>query len=214
MKGLIIKDTSNVLKQLILFTICSIIMIILGFYLDAGIDWVFVVMAYLCIIFSSFSSISVISDDERCGFDKYIRVLPISKKNVIIEKYLLALLINITYIIIYCLSIKIVAKDYADYAKTSKGYTYATITLTLLLTAIILLLTIKFNVQKATLISVTVLPIIVVIIINMLSLYDDKYNHLEKMLWNIQYIFPVIAIVVYVFSLYMSSKIYLKKECN
>ena len=89
---------------------------------------------------------------------------------------------------------------------------YATITLTLLFTAIVMALTINFNVQKAAIISVTVLPIIVVMIINILGLYDNQYNNLEKILWNTRFIYPVIAIIAYVLSFYMSYRIYLKKE--
>lgn len=208
MKGLFLKDSYIVIKQLIAFCLIIIGMLLFGKIADEGGEWICVVISYLTIICSSTACASLLADDEKNHFDIYSRVLPISRKNIINEKFILSLIINIVY-----LDFAAVAMGIGVSVSTTEfqEYMFLNIVLTIILSSLMLLLTIRFNAQKAVLIVVTIFPIIGVLIASLLGIYDEKYN-LTTMLWKMRGLFVVLSLIIYALCFYFSSRIYEKKE--
>ena len=87
MKGLFLKDGYIALKHFISYSIVIVIMLIVGAIIDEGSEWVCVVASYLTIIYSFTACAALLNEDEKSHFNIYSRVLPISRQNIIIEKF-------------------------------------------------------------------------------------------------------------------------------
>lgn len=208
MKGLFIKDGYIALKHFISFSIVIVIMLIVGAIIDEGNEWVCVVVSYLTIICSFTACANLLNEDEKSHFNIYSRVLPISRQNIIIEKYVLAIIINIFYLVFAAVAMNI---GIGNVTLELIEYMYLNTILTLILSAVIMFLTIRFDSQKAILIVVTIFPIVAVLLMSLFGIYDSHYNTAD-ILWKMKDVFVILSIIIYAMCFYFSSKIYSKKE--
>ena len=208
MKGLLIKDTYIVLKQLITFIIIITIMLIFGRIINENDEWICTVISYITILCSCTACDSILAEDESSHFNIYTRVLPISRKNVINEKFALSVVINIIYLVAAAVAIYI---GIGSVTIELVEFMYINIILTLIISSLVMFFTIKFNARYALLIAVTVFPIIATILISLLGIYDMHHNT-TNLLWDLKNVFITISIVIYVLCYYLSSKVYIKKE--
>ena len=99
MKGLIIKDFLNLKKHSKYYIILMIFYFILGI---ANED--FIMFGSMIIVFSAILPITAISYDEKNNWDSYALTMPISRKDLIVSRYILGiilLILNLVHLPLY-----------------------------------------------------------------------------------------------------------------
>lgn len=89
MKGLILKDLFNLKKQARFYIAIPLFMAVLSAF-SSGSMQMFAI-AY-CLLFSIMLPITTLSLDERANWDPYALCMPVSRRSVVLSKYLLGLL--------------------------------------------------------------------------------------------------------------------------
>lgn len=97
MKGLLIKDFKILLKSKYIFIlitlICSMLILAIGkLFFDfknfPSIIGLIVFFQMISTFFASYSILFILQNDEKCGWDKCEIILPVSKKMLVAEKYI------------------------------------------------------------------------------------------------------------------------------
>jgi len=95
MKGLIIKDILNLKKNLNTLLVLVIFYAFLGY--RSGDPSMLIAMIVLLLTMMSITSISY---DDLAKWDKYALAMPISRKNIVLSKYILAVLLSISGVVL------------------------------------------------------------------------------------------------------------------
>ncbi len=95
MKGLILKDLLNLRKQ------ARIILLFVGFYFVLGVinqsgDSFGGVVALLFAMLA----VTAMAYDERAGWDKYALTMPVSRRDLVVSKYLLGVLLSLAGLVL------------------------------------------------------------------------------------------------------------------
>lgn len=201
MKGLLLKDFYTLIKQLKFF-----LLIILFMALIPNTS-----MAPFAIIYAVMLPVSILGYDERSKWDRYAAMLPYSRKNIVLSKYVIGYL-GLTMSSLLTITAKVVY-DHVKGNTLEPGYFYeigALVCFALLFLSINLPFMYKFGVEKGRL---AFLALTAVMVFGIMFLADriEKGSILGSF-DGIEYIVPLVVILANVISILVSIRIYEKKE--
>ncbi|MCC0627373.1 MULTISPECIES: ABC-2 transporter permease [unclassified Clostridioides] len=211
MKGLILKDLLN-LKGNVKFIFLFIIMFgLMSSFGDGNVNNFMGVIIVLCTIMI----VSTFSYDDLNKWDSYVLTMPIKRNDIVLSKYLTMLIFSFIGILVSLIVSVII------------GYFKHTLVLgeTLLINALILSVSVcfgslilpliyKFGTEKARLLMILcfLVPTLVLLVFKNILESTSSPLSIEIILNTLVYSLPFIAIVLFVISYFISSKIYSKKE--
>lgn len=206
MKGLIMKDLLNLKKYAKLvagmFLILTVYAIVLkdATFLTAMIPLYFTMM-----------TISSFSYDDLAKWDSYALSMPITRKDMVLSKYLLALILQVvgTVIsIVITITISSIGGDILDWDQIK--FLAAIMGAVTLFTIIILPLIYKFGVEKSRIfiLAVCFVPTILVVLVGKTGLTPPT----EDQIMSVIYLFPIMIILAIAASFMISCKIYMNKD--
>lgn len=203
MKGLLIKDLIASWKSIIscslimIFTMVMTKLLVLDKY---DLSAIFLIIV-LC---GSMITYMIISDDDKSGFIKYMKILPVKRKLVVMEKFIMSLLIMGIFSTVGLIGI------YVTHSFSTNNLwkiVYLVLPIGMAICAILLSLVIIFGTEKALLIIVISLPILTIGIGGLLGYIDSKY-FIGVYMYLHRNIILVSCIAVYVISYLISSNSY------
>lgn len=211
MKGLLIKDFLNQRGQM------KIYIIIIGFFflitLFSNSNNIAGIGGYICIL-CTLLPINAIAYDERCSWDRYALSMPISRKDLVISKYLFLLitsLIGVSLNFILCL-----IKGFLSLETLTILLVFWS--LSIILTSLILPIIIKLGTEKGrmAMMAIILCPTLLILLAAKLQLpmpnshLLDQLSTLAPIL--IPILIPIATILILFISIGISLKIYNKKE--
>jgi hypothetical protein len=206
MKGLIIKDLFNLKKYAKLvagmFLILTVYAIVLKdiTFLTAMIPLYFAMM-----------TITSFSYDELAKWDSYALSMPITRKDMVLSKYLLALILQVVGIaisIVITIIISYMGGNILEWDQIK--ISLAIMGAVTLFISIILPLIYKFGVEKSRLsiLAVCFIPTILVVLVGKTGLTPPT----EDQIMSVIYLFPIVIILVVAASFIISCNIYRNKD--
>lgn len=211
MKGLILKDLLNLkgnVKFILLFIIMFGFMSSLG---DGNVNNFIGVIIVLC----TTMIVSTFSYDDLNKWDSYVLTMPINRNDIVLSKYLTMLIFSFTGVLVSLI------------VSVTIGYFKNTLILneTLLINALILSISVcfgslilpliyKFGTERARLsiILCFLVPTLALLVFKSILENISSPISIEIILNILVYSLPFVAILLFVISYFISSKIYSKKE--
>ena len=201
MKGLLLKDLVNLKQQ------TKIYIVVIGIWLAIALtskDGSFL-GGMICVL-SVMLPITTLSYDEKAKWDKYALSMPVSRKQVVVSKYILALALSfIGCFISFSFNLFITKDAYQSIIMSSMFWAFSIVAF-----CIILPLIYKFGVEKgrAMILIVFLAPTVLVILLSKLNIPLPS----KEFLYNIKFVIPVFIIAVLILSCYVSIKIFRDKD--
>ncbi|AVD34741.1 ABC-2 transporter permease [Clostridioides difficile] len=211
MKGLILKDLLNLkgnVKFILLFIIMFGFMSSLG---DGNINNFIGVIIVLC----TTMIVSTFSYDDLNKWDSYVLTMPINRNDIVLSKYLTMLIFSFIGVLVSLI------------VSVTIGYFKNTLILneTLLINALILSISVcfgslilpliyKFGTERARLLMILcfLVPTLALLVFKSILENISSPISIEIILNTLVYSLPFVAILLFVISYFISSKIYSKKE--
>ncbi|EGT3817527.1 membrane protein [Clostridioides difficile] len=211
MKGLILKDLLNLkgnIKFILLFIIMFGFMSSLG---DGNVNNFIGVIIVLC----TTMIVSTFSYDDLNKWDSYVLTMPISRNDIVLSKYLTMLIFSFIGVLVSLI------------VSVTIGYFKNTLILneTLLINALILSISVcfgslilpliyKFGTERARLLMILcfLVPTLALLVFKSILENISSPISIEIILNTLVYSLPFVAILLFVISYFISSKIYSKKE--
>jgi len=206
MKGLIVKDLFNLKKY------SKSVMLILAFYmLYAVMMDSSMFMAGMIIMLTTMMSITSFSYDDLAKWDKYALSFPITRKEMVLSKYLLALLLSIVGVIIAFAASLLISKiktpvDMNELLVVS----YVLLIVALVFISILLPLIYKFGVEKSRVLIIAVFAVPAAIFFVLTNAGFQMPT--ESQLMILLQFSPIILLVILFISFYVSVNIYKSKD--
>lgn len=206
MKGLIIKDLLNLKKYsksvvgIFLFLTVYSIMLKDTLFLTVMIPLYFTMM-----IITSFTC------DDMTKWDSYALSMPITRKEMVSSKYLLALILQVIGTGISIVITIIISSILVDMIERDQIKILAAIIgIVILFVSILLPLIYKFGVEKSRIIILAVysIPMVLVVLLGKAGLTPPT----EEQIMSVIYLFPIILILAIAASFMISCKIYMDKD--
>lgn len=203
MKGLLIKDAILIKKYCIFHILISIMFFVMSILGSSNLFFRFYSVVMLSII-----PITISAYDEQCKWNAYETVLPISRKQTVIEKYIVVLLMTVPSTVIY--SAILLAMSHSN-----AGEILVSAPLMLLCgimpASIVLPIIFKFGYLKGRIINFIIIAIAATI-----SIIFSGYISIDENLKMFNTTFGIIAfaaaVVIFTVSLIVSITVYNKKE--
>ena len=211
MKGLILKDLLNLkgnIKFILLFIIMFGFMSSLG---DGNVNNFIGVIIVLC----TTMIVSTFSYDDLNKWDSYVLTMPINRNDIVLSKYLTMLIFSFIGVLVSLI------------VSVTIGYFKNTLILneTLLINALILSISVcfgslilpliyKFGTERARLLMSLcyLVPTLALLVFKSILENISSPISIEIILNTLVYSLPFVAILLFVISYFISSKIYSKKE--
>ena len=208
MIGLIYKDLMVMRKTLALYMVIFVVYGYMGIAYDQG-----GLLIAMVLVMSSILPVSSIAYDERCKWDKIANTAPLSRKEIVMAKYLFAILPTVFSVavcfVIYLFDSRMpmTEKLIMCYMLTMGGMLYQ---------ALLLPVNIKFGAEKGRNIMLAILfvPVLLVVAVSNTGLVDlpAVVLFLENNEQLIPYIVTATVAVAYSVSVTLSVKIYENKD--
>ena len=208
MIGLIYKDLMVMRKTLALYMVIFVVYGYMGIAYDQG-----GLMFAMVLVLSAILPVSSIAYDERCKWDKIANTAPLSRKEIVMAKYLFAILLTVFSVavcfVIYLFDSRMpmTEKLIMCYMLTMGGMLYQ---------ALLLPVNIKFGAEKGRNIMMAIMfvPVLLVVAVSNTGLVDlpAVVLFLENNEQLIPYIVTATVAVVYSVSVTLSVKIYENKD--
>ena len=208
MIGLIYKDLMVMRKTLVLYMVIFVVYGYMGITYDQG-----GLLIAMVLVMSSILPVSSIAYDERCKWDKIANTAPLSRKEIVMAKYLFAILLTVFSVavcfVIYLFDSRMpmTEKLIMCYMLTMGGMLYQ---------ALLLPVNIKFGAEKGRNIMMAIMfvPVLFVVAVSKTGLVDLSavVLFLENNEHLIPYIVTATVAVVYSVSVTLSVKIYENKD--
>ncbi|HBG8467587.1 TPA: ABC-2 transporter permease, partial [Clostridioides difficile] len=210
MKGLILKDLLNLkgnIKFILLFIIMFGFMSSLG---DGNVNNFIGVIIVLC----TTMIVSTFSYDDLNKWDSYVLTMPINRNDIVLSKYLTMLIFSFIGVLVSLI------------VSVTIGYFKNTLILneTLLINALILSISVcfgslilpliyKFGIERARLLMILcfLVPTLALLVFKSILENISSPISIEIILNTLVYSLPFVAILLFVISYFISSKIYSKK---
>lgn len=210
MKGLILKDLLNLkgnIKFILLFIIMFGFMSSLG---DGNVNNFIGVIIVLC----TTMIVSTFSYDDLNKWDSYVLTMPINRNDIVLSKYLTMLIFSFIGVLVSLI------------VSVTIGYFKNTLILneTLLINALILSISVcfgslilpliyKFGTERARLLMILcfLVPTLALLVFKSILENISSPISIEIILNTLVYSLPFVAILLFVISYFISSKIYSKK---
>ena len=208
MIGLIYKDLMVMRKTLVLYMVIFVVYGYMGIAYDQG-----GLLIAMVLVMSSILPVSSIAYDERCKWDKIANTAPLSRKEIVMAKYLFAILLTVFSVavcfVIYLFDSRMpmTEKLIMCYMLTMGGMLYQ---------ALLLPVNIKFGAEKGRniMLAIMFVPVLLVVAVSNTGLVDLSavVQFLENNEQLIPYIVTATVAVVYAASVTLSVKIYENKD--
>ncbi|TCZ75409.1 ABC-2 transporter permease [Paenibacillus albiflavus] len=209
MRGFILKDLYNMtsnFKQL-LVVILSLLVMMGTFENMSAFSGMFIILLLGTLVVSSFSF------DDMAKWDRYAIALPVTRKQIVLSKYVVALIGLLTGTIVYFIAniISLVIHGNLELGEMFLGSGIIVCVVVVML-SVMLPLVFKFGAEKSRIIMmlVMVIPWLVTMIVMNMGIPVPS----EAILSVIGYSLPVAVIILLIGSYLISVKIYEKKDLN
>lgn len=213
MKGLIIKDILNLRKQIkiVLFIIFFyVVFFSIGFNSPNSSTQPSVISG-LIIFLSVTTFIASFSYDEYSKWDKYAASLPITRKSIVLSKYILSLLFVVLGVIISTIyaCILIITKNNINMLEFALS-TGMIVMVALLIIGFLIPALYKFGAERARLVLVAIafVPTVIIMLLTRFNISAPSESTIELFFK----LLPVISIIFFIISFFISCKIYESKE--
>ena len=206
MTGLIIKDFLSVKRQARIFVAIAVVYMAVA-YFSAGSGF----FQGFVIILSSMMPVTALAYDERAHFEKYALAMPLSRKRVVVAKYLFGLIcIGIALVIDVVFEILLSSINHAPLTSALPLTLWALLGIALLFLSINMPVMFKFGTEKGRLIymGLAVLAVLLPTLFQSGAIGPPPAMLLETFV----YAFPVFAVLCFLLSIRISIGIYRKKE--
>lgn len=211
MKGLILKDLLNLkgnVKFILLFIIMFGFMSSLG---DGNINNFIGVIIVLC----TTMIVSTFSYDDLNKWDSYVLTMPINRNDIVLSKYLTMLIFSFIGVLV-----SLIVSVTIGYFKNTLILNETLLINTLILSisvcfgSLILPLIYKFGTERARLLMILcfLVPTLALLVFKSILENISSPISIEIILNTLVYSLPFVAILLFVISYFISSKIYSKKE--
>ena len=208
MIGLIYKDLMVMRKTLALYLVIFAVYGYMGIAYDQG-----GLLFAMVLVLSAMLPVSSIAYDERCKWDKIANTAPLSRKEIVMAKYLFAILLTV-FSVAVCFVIYLFDSRMPMTEKFIMCYTL--IMMGMLYQAILMPVNIKFGAEKGRNIMMAIMfvPVLLIMAVSNTGLVDMSavVQFLENNEHLIPYIVTAIVAVVYIASVTLSVKIYENKD--
>lgn len=201
MKGLLLKDLVNLKQQTKIYIIVIAIWLAIALTSQDG----SFLGGMICVL-SVMLPITTLSYDEKAKWDKYVLSMPVSRNQVVVSKYILALALSfIGCLISFAFNLFITKDASQSIIMSSMFWAFSIVAFCLILPLIY-----KFGVEKgrAMILIVFLAPTVLVILLSKLNIPLPS----KEFLYNIKFIFPVFIIAALILSCYVSIKIFKNKD--
>lgn len=209
MKGLLIKDAILIKKYCVFHFVISV-----AFFAGSLANQSNMFFRFYSVVMLSIIPITISAYDEQCKWNTYEAVLPISRKQTVIEKYIIALIMTVPSTIIYS-AILIVLQSVNLYSENASEIIFSAPLMLLfgiLPPSIMLPIIFKFGYLKGRIIKF----IFIAVLAAMISIVSYGYISVTETqnLFNAAFAIIVLAVVVVIFviSLLISNAVYRNKE--
>lgn len=208
MLGLVYKDLMVMRRTLLLYGAMGIVYGIIALYGDQY-GMVFALM----MIVSAMVPISAISYDERSKWDKIVNTMPLSRKEIVLSKYLLAILLTaISSVIIFAFYMLVPEMPLEEKAVI----TAVMAMMAMIYQAALMPVMFKFGSEKGRTMMLAILfvPAVLIFAIGEMNIIDvnTAISFLERNEAMIPYLMAGFVLVIYSLSMALSVKIYEKKD--
>ena len=208
MLGLVYKDLMVMRRTLLLYGAMGIVYGIIAIYGDQY-GMVFALM----MIVSAMVPVSAISYDERSKWDKIVNTMPLSRKEIVLSKYLLAILLTaISSVIIFAFYMLVPEMPLEEKAVT----TAVMAMMAMLYQAALMPVMFKFGSEKGRTMMLAILfvPAVLIFAIGEMNIIDVNaaISFLERNEAMIPYLMVGFVLAIYSLSMALSVKIYEKKD--
>lgn len=202
MIGLILKDIYNLKKQ------SKIYLILLVFYFFMGMANRSISMfGTMLSVLAATLPVTAMAYDEKNNWERYALTMPLSRKDMVLSRYILGLLFAfIAFIISMASSVFLSNESFVESVAVNVG----TLCFVLLLMAIIFPILFKFGIEKGR-----ILMILILFAPSMIILFLSNYGIQlpdEETIKPFLYYSPIAVIIIFILSLFLSISIYNKKE--
>ena len=202
MIGLILKDIYNLKKQ------SKIYLILLVFYFFMGMANRSISMfGTMLSVLAAMLPVTAMAYDEKNNWDRYALTMPLSRKDMVLSRYILGLLFAfIAFIISMASSVFLSNESFVESVAVNVG----TLCFVLLLMAIIFPILFKFGIEKGR-----ILMILILFAPSMIILFLSNYGIQlpdEETIKPFLYYSPIAILIIFLSSLFLSISIYNKKE--
>ena len=207
MKGLILKDLYNLRKYGKTVFLISAFYILLTFMMDSS-D----MFAGMVVLMFAITSITSFTYDNQSGWDVYVQTLPVSKKDVVLSKYLLSFLLALLGGLLAVLMgwINGLVKNVGNFMETLL-VAYALLAVGLLFISILLPLVFKFGAERSRVIIIAIVAIPTAAGVAM-SQAGTLPAISEQTVKQVLVFSPLIVAACCLLSIAISNAIYRKKE--
>lgn len=202
MKGLLLKDIYTLKSTLRTYIFFAVFYGIMSFSMgDASFVGGFMT------IMLSMVPITALAYDERAKWDKFALTMPVTKKDLVISKYILGFVLSLVGFVI-SISALMFQKDMDMFEKIIMSIVF--MSLGWLYQGLVLPLMYKFGTEKGRIYMMMVffLPSIAVYVITKFVDININPNMMETLLM----VFPFIAFAIFIASAFISMAIYNKKQ--
>lgn len=205
MSGLILKDLLNLKKQ---SKIYMAFIIFYGFLAFTSKDTSF--LGGIVCIFCAMLPITALAYDERSNWDRYALSMPISRKDIIISKYLLGILCSFLGFLI-CFLFNIFSNSLSNETLALSLLFFG---IAILLISILLPILFKFGVEKGRLIMMIVIfsPTIILVALSKFNFPKPSEETINTIINFAPFIAPILVLLVLILSIFISLKIYKNKD--
>lgn len=205
MKGLLIKDALLIKKHCIFHLIISAV-----FFTISVADPSQIFFSYYAVSMAAVTPITISAYDEQCKWTMYEAILPVSRKQIVLEKYLVSLCIIIPLTVLYSvLSFIIKGENVSDMLLNAALMLLCGV----MPPAIILPIIFKFGYLKGRVINFIVIAVIAALISFTSLGYNitAQSNQIQLDTLTAPAVFAAVA-AVFALSLLISQAVYRKKE--
>ncbi len=202
MKGLLIKDLINLKKQGI---VIGAILIFYMFFSVINQDSAFLIT--ISVLLCTMLPITSLAFDEQAKWDRYALSLPISRKKLVLSKYVLGILLNLgtlAVLSIITLVLHLQSDDPIWLIILAAGG------VGLLILSLLLPIMFRFGVEKGRLVMIAVFIIPTILIF--MSPYLNYTLPTEQSVIRLLYASPFVIAAILWLSISLSVRIYTKKE--
>lgn len=206
MKGLLIKDLMMTKKHGAAIFLCCIIFFAISAFNKS------VYLSFYSSAMISLTAITIMAFDEVSKWTKYETILPISKRNIVLEKYLLVLIICAPVIIVQAIFYPAVFGY--GFAGTA-GLLAANVMCMLISPSVVFPIVFKFGYTKARVLNIVLIALVAAatgVSAKITLTGDTLINGSFSLNKSIVFIFLTASVLIYASSILLSVRLYNSKE--
>ncbi len=207
MKGLILKDLFNLRKYGKTLFLIAALYFMLSFMMDNA-D----IFVGMIVIMFAITTVTSFAYDSQSGWDTYVNTMPVSRRDVVLSKYLLSLVLILAGGLMAVLMgwVNGLIRNIGNFSETLLT-AYAVCAVGLLFISILLPFIYKFGVERARVIIIAVVAVPVAAGFA-LSQTGALPQISEQTVTQVLWFLPLIVLVCGILSFGISSAVYRKKE--